>query len=121
MASWRSTSASRSSGKSMTSSFDKSSIVRLRSRTRSMMRAKRFDVEKTKVPQAEIKTAGVIIALRMFNAFKARVNSSMLIQQLFESIDACGQFEIPLRQPTLIVRRHAEPDVVPAVKQNVGM
>jgi len=39
------------------------SIVALMSRTRSTIRATRVEVEKIRVPQAEIKTAGVIIAL----------------------------------------------------------
>src|SRR4051794_36771840 len=37
-------------------------------RTRSMTRAKRVEVESTRVPQAEISTAGVIIALSTASA-----------------------------------------------------
>src|SRR5688572_32500721 len=60
--SWRSTSIRRSSGKSTTDSVYRSSKDCESWRTRSTMRASRVEVEKISVPQAEMSTAGVIIA-----------------------------------------------------------
>ena len=42
-------------------------MTRLNSRTRSTTRARRVEVENINVPQAEIRTAGVNIALKTLN------------------------------------------------------
>src|SRR5262245_9927664 len=105
----------RSSRKSAFSSLEYCSMMRLNSRTRSTTRAKRVDVEKINVPQAEIKTAGVNIALKTLKECEA------FCMALNQSVNPHGELEILLSQPAFAVSHHAQTDLVPAVNQNVGM
>ena len=102
-------------GKSAISSLENCSMTRLNSRTRSTTRAKRVDVEKINVPQAEIRTAGVNIALKTLKEFEA------FCMALNQSVNPFGEFEILLGQSAFAVSHHAQTDLVPAVNQNVGM
>src|SRR5262249_15275218 len=97
------------------SSLENCSMMRLNSRTRSTTRAKRVDVEKINVPQAEIRTAGVIIALKTPNEYDA------FCMALNQSINPLAELEILLGQSALAVGHHTQADLVPAVNQNVGM
>src|SRR5687767_7401688 len=110
MAIWRSTSIWRSSGKSAFSSLENCSMTRLNSRTRSTTRARRVEVENINVPQAEIRTAGVNIALKTLNEVCMALN---------QFVNPAGEFEILFGQSTLAVSHHAQADLVPAVNQNV--
>src|SRR5262249_2247321 len=112
---WRSTSIRRSSGKSTFSSLENCSMARLNSRTRSTTRANRVEVEKINVPQAEIRTAGVIIALKTLNEYEA------FCMALNQSVNPLGEFEIFLGQSAHAVCHHAQADLVPSVDQNVGV
>src|SRR5262245_19598136 len=112
MAIWRSTSMWRSSGKSVYSSLENCSMARLNSRTRSTTRASRVEVEKINVPQAEISTAGVNIALKTLNEVCMPLN---------QSVNPLGEFEIFFSQPPLTVSNHTQTDLVPTMNQNVGM
>jgi len=67
-ASFRSTSVRRSVGNSLSAPPQSCSIWRLSSRTRSTIRARRAEVEKINVPQAEMSTAGVIMAVNRLSA-----------------------------------------------------
>src|SRR5262249_17181898 len=112
---WRSTSIWRSSRKSAFSSLENCSMMRLNSRTRSTTRARRVDVEKINVPQAEIKTAGVNIALKTLKECEA------FCMSLNQSVNPLGELEILLGQSAFAVSHHAQTDLVPAMNQNVGM
>lgn len=71
------------------------------------------EVEKINVPQAEIRTAGVIIALKTLNECKA------FCMALNQSVNPLGEFEILLGQSAYAVGHHAQANLVPAVNQNV--
>src|SRR5262249_57587155 len=90
-------------------------MARLNSRTRSTTRANRVEVEKINVPQAEIRTAGVIIALRTLNEYEA------FCMALNQSVNPLGEFEIFLGQSAHAVCHHAQADLVPSVVHNVGL
>jgi len=79
------------------------------------MRANRVEVEKINVPQAEIRTAGVIIALKTLNECKA------FCMALNQSVNPLGEFKILLGQSANAMGHHAQTYLVPAVDQNVGM
>src|SRR5215510_3233943 len=105
----------RSSRKSAFSSLEYCSMTRLNSRTRSTTRAKRVDVEKINVPQAEIKTAGVNIALKTLKECEA------FCMALNQSVNPLGELEILLSQPAFAVSHYVQTDLIPTVNQNVGM
>src|SRR5262245_6284681 len=105
----------RSSRKSAFSSLEKSSMMRLNSRTRSTTRARRVEVEKINVPQAEIRIAGVIIALKTLKECEAPCIA------LKQSVNSLGELEIHLGQSAHAVGHDAQADLVPAMNQDVGM
>src|SRR5262245_14614703 len=105
----------RSSRKSAFSSLENCSMTRLNSRTRSTTRAKRVDVEKINVPQAEIRTAGVNIAVKTLKECEA------FCMVLNQTVNPLGELEILHGQSALAVSRHAQTHLVPCMKQNVVM
>src|SRR5262245_64759423 len=83
------------------------SMARLNSGARSTMRANRVEVEKINVPQAEIRTAGVIIALKTLNECTA------FCMALNQSVNPLGEFKILLGQSANAMGHHAQTYLVP--------
>src|SRR5262245_29590910 len=105
----------RSSRKSAFSYLENCSMTRLNSRTRSTTRAKRVDVEKINVPQAEINTAGVNIALKTLKECET------FCMALNQPVNPLGELEVLFGQTAFAVSHHHQTNLVPAVNQNVGM
>src|SRR5262245_6028426 len=72
-------------------------------------------LKKSTAPQAEIRTAGINIALKTLKECEA------FCMALNQSVDPLGELEILLGQSAFAMSHHAQTDLVPTVNQNVGV